>query len=481
MSVWLDWIKSSIGISFAAAVGHPLLVGSNLKSRVEERQRRLPCCLYFCTGSQWPDSESDGEENESTALSPVEPVEQPSPRTIELQEFRTSFGPGAMSLREALGDLEQKGDSSDEEEAPEAVPISGNDIEAVQAPPPVNQKPQEASPKEHDHKPVPVTLITGYLGSGKTTLVNHILTAPHGYRIAVIMNEFGSEVGIESALVKEPEAGKAKPMVEEWVELSNGCLCCSVKDNFVQALEALMGKRDKFDYILIETTGLANPGPVATALWTDPELEAGVCLDAIVTVVDAHNIGRQMKESRPCGSVNEAQQQIAYADVVVINKVDLVGEGELFSLREEILSINAGARILCTSRSRIDLGEVLGIEAYNGTKAVEGTACAEGRSDHVHDSGVSTVSLRAAGHVDLERFKCWLDGILWEEDQATRDIFRMKGLLNVEGSGRKHVFQVRRTTDSPGPVDGFRPVASPQARSWSWSRSAPTPRNPKSV
>jgi G3E family GTPase len=283
------------------------------------------------------------------------------------------------------------------------------------------------------------------------------------------MNEFGEEIGIESALLKEPEEGNAKPMVEEWVELNNGCLCCSVKDNFVQALEALMGRRNKFDYILIETTGLANPGPVASALWTDPEVEAGVCLDAIVTVVDARNIHKQLDEEPAEGEgwqVNEAQQQVAYADIVVVNKADLASDEELRVVRDRVLEINASAEIIEATRSRVDLGRILGVEAYNGTRAVENIAAAAGEAaaaeareeergeghhghskmPHSHGRRVTTVTLRAEGHVDMARFKLWLDGLLWGErsGEATQDIFRMKGILNLAGSSRKQVFQAVR-------------------------------------
>lgn len=170
--------------------------------------------------------------------------------------------------------------SDDEEEPPLAVALGSSDISAP------TQVPESQNIGLETFKSVPVTLITGFLGAGKTTLVHHILNANHKHRIAVIVNEFGDTSGIETAAVSSEKGGVVVP-AEEWVELANGCLCCSVKSDFVAALEGLMLKRDKFDYILIETTGLADPGPVAAALWTDDELEAAVHLDAIVTVVDA--------------------------------------------------------------------------------------------------------------------------------------------------------------------------------------------------
>eukprot|EP00879_Flechtneria_rotunda_P022113 GHRR01023331.1.p1 GENE.GHRR01023331.1~~GHRR01023331.1.p1 ORF type:complete len:224 (+),score=69.16 GHRR01023331.1:248-919(+) len=170
--------------------------------------------------------------------------------------------------------------------------------------------------------PVPVTLITGYLGSGKTTLVRYILQERHGYRIAVILNEYGGETGIESAFVQDEQGDHAT--VPQWVELANGCLCCSVKAEFVQALEGLMAADSlhagKFGYVLVETTGLANPGPIMSELWTDEELEAAVVLDGVVTLVDGHNITHQLAEGRPGGTANEAQLQVALADVILLNK-----------------------------------------------------------------------------------------------------------------------------------------------------------------
>jgi len=421
--------------------------------------------LLLSWPSQWPESESDDELHDiSTALSPVPSMEVYDAQVLDEREVSMSLQstdvteslfPSAAAAEngadEQGADKEGAAADDDDDEPPMAVPLdegpTGSQPASLPRQPEVSTEDTLAAPAEEaDHRPVPVTIITGYLGAGKTTLVNYILTAQHGYRIAVIMNEFGEEVGIESALVQDPAGGQAKTMVEEWVELSNGCLCCSVKDNFVQALEALMTNKNKFDYILIETTGLANPGPVAKALWTDPELEAGVCLDAIVTVVDAHNIRRQLEAERPAGVVNEAQQQIAYADVVLVNKVDLVDAPEMKALEEHILSIVPGISVIYTTRSQVDLGQILGIEAYNGVRAVEQSAS---NADHshghshggAHDNRVKTFSLRAPGLLDMEKFKQWLDQLLWEGDGATEDVFRMKGLLHVPGSDRKQVFQ----------------------------------------
>ncbi|DBA77581.1 hypothetical protein WJX77_001399 [Trebouxia sp. C0004] len=217
-------------------------------------------------------------------------------------------------------------------------------------------------------KSVPVTLITGFLGAGKTTLVHHILNANHKHRIAVIVNEFGDTSGIESAAVTSGQGDVVVP-AEEWVELANGCLCCSVKSDFVAALEGLMLKRDRFDYILIETTGLADPGPVAAALWTDDELEAAVHLDAIVTVVDAKNIQRQLQEQHNTpDAANEAQKQIAYADSVLLNKVDLLpSEEAIHAVEDAIRAHNAGVAIIRTSHCSLSIAQILNRNAFVGS------------------------------------------------------------------------------------------------------------------
>ena len=175
--------------------------------------------------------------------------------------------------------------------------------------------------------PTGVTVVTGFLGAGKTTLVNYVLNADHGYRVAVILNDFGAELGVEKMLVQDkPDGDNA---VEEWVELNNGCVCCTVKGSLVQTIDNLLEKRAstgrKFDFILLETTGLADPGPVAQELWVDDEIleDDGAVLDAVVTLVDASNIERQLSEGK------EASLQIAYADTVVLNKCDLVSERDL--------------------------------------------------------------------------------------------------------------------------------------------------------
>ena len=276
---------------------------------------------------------------------------------------------------------------------------------------------------------VPVTVVTGFLGSGKTTLVNYILSENHGKRIAVIENEFG-EIGIDDALVIDAE--------EEIFEMNNGCICCTVRGDLIRILGTLMKRRDMFDYILVETTGLADPAPVAQTFFVDEEIRAQLRLDAIVTVVDAKHLALHLFEEKEEGIENEALEQLAFADRVLINKVDLVNEEELLLVEKQIRSINAGASLVRTQMSKVDLDWVLNARAFELSRVLEVDPQFLEESEHMHDQSITSVGIEVDGSVDLEKINDWLGWLLREKGT---EIFRMKGILNINGSENRFVFQ----------------------------------------
>ncbi|XP_061784276.2 zinc-regulated GTPase metalloprotein activator 1 [Nerophis lumbriciformis] len=291
---------------------------------------------------------------------------------------------------------------------------------------------------------IPVTIITGYLGAGKTTLLNYILTEQHSKRIAVILNEFGEG----SALEKSLAVSHAGELYEEWLELRNGCLCCSVKDNGLKAIENLMEKKGKFDYILLETTGLADPGAVASMFWVDAELGSDIYLDGIVTVIDAKYGLQHLTEEKADGLVNEAARQIALADLTIINKTDLVTEEKLAQIRDAVRSINGVAKLLETQRSRVDLSEVLDLHAFDskdGTNLSEKLQMVKPTSPHL-DKSILTMTFEVVGSLSEDALNVFIQDLLWEKTLKNKEgqpmtVIRLKGIVALAAKAHQVMLQ----------------------------------------
>ena len=208
-------------------------------------------------------------------------------------------------------------------------------------------------------------IVTGFLGAGKTTLVNHILKGDHGKLIAVIENEFGA-VSIDDALV-----GENIKEQENIITMDNGCVCCTVRGDLVRALLTLKDKTKKFDHVIIETTGLADPAPVAFTFFINPEIADHYRIDSILCLADAKHIGLHLEEEKPDGAVNEAVQQVAFADRILLNKIDLVSDTELAAVMEQVRSINGVAEVIKTTNSVVDLDKVLGVSSFSIEKTLE--------------------------------------------------------------------------------------------------------------
>ncbi|KAK8964452.1 hypothetical protein KSP40_PGU004966 [Platanthera guangdongensis] len=296
---------------------------------------------------------------------------------------------------------------------------------------------------------VPATVITGFLGSGKTTLLNHILTAQHGKRIAVIENEFG-EVDIDSTLVADHAS-----VAEDIIMVNNGCLCCTVRGDLVKMLLKLVKeKRDKFDHIVIETTGLAKPSPVIETFCSDELVASRVKLDGVVTLIDCKHVMQHLNEVKPRWVVNEAVEQIAYADRIILNKIDLVSESELETLAKRIKSINGIAQMQEAKFGAVDMDFVLGVGGYDLDRVVSEIQVEPDQHvppcgkhghdhhnghhhDHIHDSAVSSVSIVSEGTLDLDEFNDWLERLV---DEKGEDLYRMKGVISVNDSTGRYVF-----------------------------------------
>ena len=307
---------------------------------------------------------------------------------------------------------------------------------------------------------IPVTVLTGYLGAGKTTLLNRILSEDHGKRYAVIVNEFG-EIGIDNDLIVESD--------EEIYEMNNGCVCCTVRGDLIRVVEGLTRRSGRFDAIVVETTGLADPVPVAQTFFMDEDVRAKTRLDAVVALVDAKHLPLRLKDSR------EAEDQIAFADVILLNKTDLVDDAELARLEETIRTINPSARIHRTERAGVELDRVLDRGAFDLKRALDsdphfldhdhpdhecGPHCDHdhhhdhghdhnhghdhGHAHHhhgalsdIHDTSVESISLRA-GPLRPDRFFHWIQKITQIDGP---NILRLKGIIAFENDDDRYVVQ----------------------------------------
>jgi G3E family GTPase len=317
---------------------------------------------------------------------------------------------------------------------------------------------------------IPVTVLTGYLGAGKTTLLNRILTEDHGQKFAVIVNEFG-EIGIDNELIVGAD--------EEVFEMNNGCICCTVRGDLIRIIENLMKRRDKFDAIIVETTGLADPAPVAQTFFMDQDVQDAARLDAVVTVADAMWLKDRLKDAP------EAKNQIAFADVILLNKTDLVTPAQLAEVEARIRAINPYARLHRTVKANVPIKEVLGRNAFDLDRILEiepafltaddhghdhdhhhdhdhkGADCdhpshkhdhdhghahaahshaapSVGGLKHYHDEDMQSVALVIDGDVDPEKFMPWINDYVQTEGAH---ILRSKGILAFKGEAKRFVFQ----------------------------------------
>ena len=319
---------------------------------------------------------------------------------------------------------------------------------------------------ETSKNPIPVTILTGFLGAGKTTLLKHLLTQPHGHRLAIIINEFG-EVGIDGQLVVGAD--------EEVMELNNGCLCCRVRGDLIKTLADLQQRRKRFDYVLVETTGLADPSPIAHTFYL-PQLKDHLRLDAIVTVADARHL-EGMLDKAP-----EATQQIAFADIILLNKTDLATPAELQRVEQRIRRMNPLARLQRTHRSQVDVAKIFNTRARELATPIElppakpahgeaghecddhcehghehahahshdhdcghdhahGEHCDHGHDhDHAgqHDDAVKSFHILEERPLDLKKTEAWLNEMLNQDGER---IYRAKGILNIQGVGKRVIFQ----------------------------------------
>jgi G3E family GTPase len=285
---------------------------------------------------------------------------------------------------------------------------------------------------------IPVTVLTGYLGAGKTTLLNRILSEPHGRKYAVIVNEFG-EIGIDNELVVGAD--------EEVFEMNNGCICCTVRGDLIRIIEGLMKRKGKFDAIIVETTGLADPAPVAQTFFVDEDVRASARLDAVVTIADAKWLAARLRDAP------EAKNQIAFADVIVVNKTDLVTPAELREVEARIRAINPYARLHRAQNCDVAIAEVLERRAFDLDRILDIEPEFLSLDDHdhhdhghhghrglkhYHDEDMQSIGARLEGDVDPDKFMPWINRLTQERGPS---ILRCKGIVAFKGDPKRFVFQ----------------------------------------
>lgn len=290
---------------------------------------------------------------------------------------------------------------------------------------------------DNETKLTPITVITGFLGAGKTTLVNYILKEQNEWKICVLENEFG-EVSIDDGLVAE-----SLDAPEDLITMDNGCVCCSVRGDLVRTLGQLTKRRLEFDAILLETTGLADPAPIVYTIQTNSKMNENYVLDSIVCLADAKHLPLHLDEKKPKeGDVNEAYQQVAFSDKILLNKVDLVTPEEKKSLIERLANINKFAKVIETERSRAPLDQILGLNSFQ-MESILGVdpnffESQEGESHHNLEA-VQSVGLQFEGQLHAQWFNMFMMDLLRER---AADLYRTKGLLSFHGQGNvKFVFQ----------------------------------------
>jgi G3E family GTPase len=275
---------------------------------------------------------------------------------------------------------------------------------------------------------IPVTILTGFLGSGKTTLLNRILQENHGQRIAVIENEFG-EAGIDNEILLQERD-------EQIIEMNNGCICCTVRGDLVRILGNLADKRNsgelKFDRVVIETTGLADPAPVAQTFFVEDKVHEHFLLDAVVTVVDAKHAPAQLKEH------HEAQEQVGFADRILISKSDLVSDSDKIVLTERLRGLNPRAPIKSVHFGKTDIADILDVRGFNLDDILAIEPDFLGENHHEHDDEIASFVFRDKKPFIMEKLDTFLGGIV---EIYGIDMLRYKGVLNVQGNDKRVVFQ----------------------------------------